>query len=416
MTELEFSRAVSELGGEAYIVGGWVRDYFIGKQAYDKDYVVCGLTPEALITRFGAQPVGRQFPVFLLKIGGAVCEVALARTERKTGRGYLGFEPDFSADTTIEEDLRRRDTKMNSMALRLPDMQLIDPFGGRQDIERGVISATSEHFRDDPVRTLRAARQAAQLGFSIDKATRRMMTLSRDELAEEPAPRILAEMTKALESPRPRRFFEELRDAAVLEAVLPEAAALVGVEQPAAYHHGLDAFEHTMDVLQQTADATSRVETRFAALAHDLGKGKTPRDQWPHHYEHAQLGLEALDEMNARMSLPRTWLKFARFIVEWHMKLPKARRAGSVVRAVNEISRRGLPPHEIKIIIRADKGEIPPFLERYDETLRFLNAARRRQKIPENLPEAERSQWLVMRFATEYARWEREKSPQTSEP
>lgn len=404
LTELEFAQRAADLGGQVYIVGGWVRDFFIGRAAYDKDYVICGLSLEAFLGHFEAQAVGRQFPVFLMKIEGRICEVAFARTERKKGRGYLGFEARFDSSTTIEEDLYRRDTRMNSMAFRLPGMELVDPFGGRHDIAGGLIRATSEHFGDDPVRALRAARQAAQLDFKIDPPTMELMAQCRGELAEEPSERILAEAAKALESPLPARFFEVLRDASILDAAFPELAALVGVEQPLEYHHGLDAFDHTMEVLAQTALQTRRPETRFAALVHDLGKGATPREEWPHHYEHAALGLQVLEAMNRRMTLPRPWMKLARFVVAEHMRIPKLKRAGAVVKLIQEIARKALPPSEIAAVIRADSGKAPDFLERFDFYQNALARARKRLKIPEALPEQERAAWLTMRLAEEYSR------------
>ena len=271
LTEKEFAQKIINLGGQAYIAGGWVRDRCLGRSAHDKDYVVCGLGKETFEDAFSATPVGKQFPVYLLQIDGASREVALARTERKAGHGYHGFETSFTPETTIEEDLFRRDTRMNSMAIRLSDGEFVDPFGGRDDIENHLVQATSFHFRDDPVRALRAARQAAQLGFTVAAGTISLMRDCAAELAQEPSERYFNELLKALQSAKPSVFFETLREADLLSVVFPQLAALCGVEQPALYHHGYDAFEHTMRVLDRTASLSQNEITRFAALVHDLG-------------------------------------------------------------------------------------------------------------------------------------------------
>lgn len=404
MSENEFAERIAALGGQLYVVGGWVRDRLIGRSSEDKDYVVCGLAAETLERKFQVHSVGRQFPVYLLEVGGRLSEVALARTERKTGTGYHGFEAHFSPDTTIEEDLYRRDTRMNSMALRLPGRELIDPFGGRGDIENKIIRATSEHFRDDPVRALRAARQSAQLGFSIETGTVKLMSACRSELTREPGERVFAEMRKALASPRPELFFTALRDAKILDAVFPELAALIGVEQPVFCHRGLDAFAHTMEVLRRTAALSGVAETRFAALVHDLGKGLTPQEDWPHHIGHEARGLAALEQFNGRMTLPRSWHRFARFIIANHMRLPRLRRPGAVVTVIGEMQRGGFDAAEVSAVIRADHGALPDFLRRYCQYAAVLAEERVRLTFPPLLPPRERGRWLNARLADALAR------------
>ncbi|MDY4032103.1 MAG: HD domain-containing protein [Pyramidobacter sp.] len=399
MDENEFAARVAALGGQLYVVGGWVRDRLIGRPAEDRDYVVCGLDAKTFERGFQVRSVGRQFPVYLLEVGGRLSEVALARTERKTGTGYRGFEARFSPDTTIEEDLYRRDTRMNSMAVRLPGGELIDPFGGRGDIENKIIRATSEHFRDDPVRALRAARQSAQLGFSIAPGTVELMTACRGELAREPGERIFAEMRRALASPQPELFFTALRDAGILDAVFPELAALIGVEQPVKYHRGLDAFEHSMEVLRRAAALTRTPQTRFAALVHDLGKGLTPREEWPHHIGHEARGLAALERFNGRMTLPRLWYRFARFIIANHMRLPRLRRPGAIVAVIGEMRRGGFDAAEVAAVIRADRGALPVFLQRYDRYAAVLDEERARLAFPADLPPSQRALWLNARLA-----------------
>jgi len=402
-TEQGFAQKVAALGGEAYIVGGWVRDRLMDRPAHDKDYVVCGLTAETVQNEFGASRVGRDFPVYLLSIDGNMCEVALARTERKSGHGYHGFVAEFSPETTIEDDLFRRDTTMNSLALRLSDGALIDPFGGEADIKAGVIRATSGHFRDDPVRSLRAARQAAQLGFAIEPGTIELMRQCAAELAAEPTERVFAEMRKALSSPQPQAFFTALRKADILAATFPEVAALCGVQQPPAYHHGLDAFEHTMEVLKRTSELSGREETRFAALVHDLGKGLTPCELWPHHYDHPQQGLEALKKLDERMTLPKPWYKFARFVIARHMDIPRTKKLGTIVSVLLQMQRGGFAPSEVAAVIAADHDSVPTWLKHGDQLIAFLTERRKAVEFPPSLPLPERETWLRMKLANALA-------------
>ena len=207
MNESEFFKKIREAGGRGYLAGGAVRDMVMGRAAHDRDYLVCGMLPEEFTALFPeARRAGKSFPVFLLEIGGAVCEVAFARVERKTGRGYTGFEARCGRDITVEQDLVRRDTTINSMAMD-DEGRIIDPYGGAADVGRKIIRATSPaHFAEDPVRALRAARQAAQFGFDIEPATLALMGRCAEELRTEPAERKFAELEKALASPRRRVF------------------------------------------------------------------------------------------------------------------------------------------------------------------------------------------------------------------
>ena len=403
LTEVQFVQKIVSLGGQAYIAGGWVRDNCLGRVAHDKDYVVCGLDKETFESAFSALPTGKQFPVYLIKIDDASREVALARTERKTGRGYHGFEAYFTPSTTIEEDLFRRDTRMNSMAVRLPGGEIVDPFGGRADIENRLVQATSFHFRDDPVRALRAARQAAQLGFSVAPDTIVLMHECAAELALEPPERIFGEMQKALLSPLPSVFFTTLRQAGLLSSTFPELDALCGVAQPLPYHFGLDAFKHTMNVLDRTAALSEHTITRFAALVHDLGKGLTPREQWPHHYDHPSLGLIALGNMNERMPLPKQWFRFASYVIRRHMDIPRAKKIGKIVDYLLEIQKYGFSPTEIAAVITADHNRTPSWLHKADELLRLINEERRAVVFPPQLPLPERSVWLKMVLAGKLA-------------
>ena len=263
MREEEFVKAVEGAGGTVYLVGGWVRDHLKGAKPRDKDFVITGLEREVFAKLFpAASLIGHAFPVYLVEIDGVRSEVSFARRERKSGHGYRGFAVDFGAEVTIEDDLFRRDTRINSMAYRLPAMELIDPYGGRGDLAHRLIRATSHHFSEDPVRALRAARQAAELGFVIEDGTRTLMADCATELEEEPTERIVHELSRALAAPQPSLFFEALAHASLLESVFPEIFALKGKTQPPEYHPEGDAYCHTMQIVDVVARKTQTIEAR----------------------------------------------------------------------------------------------------------------------------------------------------------
>ena len=365
MKEEEFAAKLKAIGAEAYIVGGWVRDYLRGAKPKDKDYMICGCREGDFMRLFPkAVKVGKSFPVYLLRIGGEKCEVAFARRERKQGQGYRGFAVEFGPEVAAEEDLYRRDSTMNSIAVRLSDGAIIDPYGGRTDIEARRIRAVSHHFRDDPVRALRAARQAAELDFVITEETYRYMADCGKELAGEPQERLLEEMKKALSSATPSIFFRVLQRAGLLETAFPEIAALIGKIQPKAFHPEGDAFEHTMLIVDQVARETLSLVARFAGLAHDLGKGATPAEMLPHHYGHESRGLEVLGAWNHRMTLPKDWLKAAAFVISEHMRAPRLEKQGKMARLLLSLPKSGLSVGEFQAIIRADHGSLPDYLEK----------------------------------------------------
>jgi tRNA nucleotidyltransferase (CCA-adding enzyme) len=384
LTEAEFARAVREAGGRAFIVGGWVRDRLRGAAPHDRDYVVTGLAGDVFAAVFGeAKRVGRGFPVYLLEIGGDTCEVAFARRERKTGPGYRGFEISAHPDTSIEDDLYRRDTTMNSMAVSLETGKLIDPYGGERDIERRVIRATSEHFADDPVRALRAARHAAQFGCAIEPGTIRMMQKCREELAFEPGERFTEELRKALGCDAPSVFFRNLKEARILDAAYPQIASLAGTGYDAR-RHPEDAFERAMQVLDGTAAMTSRTEVRFAALA--LG-----------------LGMAALRGWNAATPLPSRWTRCAEFAITECARIQSIGEPYAIASFMERIRNHPLAPDGITAITRADTGGLPPFLERAPELLAAMNEARG-DDIPDGLKGPARGEWLRRRRAESVAR------------
>ena len=394
MREEEFVKAVEGAGGTVYLVGGWVRDHLRGATPRDKDFVITGLEREAFAELFpAASLIGHAFPVYLVEIDGVRSEVSFARRERKSGHGYRGFAVDFGAEVTIEDDLFRRDTRINSMAYRLPAMELIDPYGGRGDLAHRLIRATSHHFSEDPVRALRAARQAAELGFVIDDGTRTLMADCAAELGEEPTERIVHELSRALAAPQPSLFFEALAHASLLESVFPEIFALKGKTQPPQYHPEGDAYCHTMQIVDVVARKTQTIEARFAALVHDIGKGKTPEEMLPHHYGHEQRGLLVLDAWNKRMTLPKAWLMAARFVIKEHMRAPLLKKTGKIADLLLAVEKSGLSFADFRRIICADHGTLPYYLVHGEELLRKMLQVRGTEAPPE-LRGADVGKWL----------------------
>ena len=394
MREEEFVKAVEGAGGTVYLVGGWVRDHLRGATPRDKDFVITGLEREAFAELFPvASLIGHAFPVYLVEIDGVRSEVSFARRERKSGHGYRGFAVDFGAEVTIEDDLFRRDTRINSMAYRLPAMELIDPYGGRSDLAHCVIRATSHHFSEDPVRALRAARQAAELGFVIEDGTRTLMADCAAELEEEPTERIVHELSRALAAPQPSLFFEALAHASLLESVFPEIFALKGKTQPPEYHPEGDAYCHTMQIVDVVARKTQTIEARFAALVHDIGKGKTPEEMLPHHYGHEQRGLLVLDAWNERMTLPKSWLMAAHFVIKEHMRAPFLKKTGKIADLLLAVEKSGLSFADFRRIICADHGTLPYHLVHGEDLLRKMLQVRGTEAPPE-LRGADVGKWL----------------------
>lgn len=289
-----------------YLVGGAVRDRLLGLPPGDRDYVVVGATPQQMLD-LGYKPVGRDFPVFLHPHSGE--EYALARTERKSGRGYRGFVVDTDPAVTLEEDLQRRDFTVNALA-EDSDGQVIDPYGGQADLQARVLRHVGPAFVEDPVRVLRAARfmaRLAPLGFQVAPET---LTLMREmaasgELDALVPERVWQELRKALASERPSAFLATLHQASALASVLPEVDALYGVPQRAEYHPEVDTGVHQQMVCDMAA-RLARGDDRigYAALCHDLGKALTPEDELPRHVMHEQRGVAPVIALSERLKVP----------------------------------------------------------------------------------------------------------------
>ncbi len=294
----------------AYLVGGAVRDALLGREAGDRDFVVIGATPEQMLAA-GYKPAGADFPVFIHPQTGE--EYALARTERKSGRGHRGFTFYAAPEVSLPDDLRRRDLTINAMA-RGEDGDLIDPFGGAADIAAKKLRHVSPAFAEDPLRVLRVARFAAALpDFSIAEETRELMRelAQSGETAELSAERVWRELARGFAAPAPRRMIEILEDCGALAHILPEIAALRGVPERLDYHPEGDTFIHTMMALDAAADLRLSAEEVFAVLLHDTGKAETPAPILPSHHGHEARSAELARRLCARLKTPRRFAELA---------------------------------------------------------------------------------------------------------
>jgi tRNA nucleotidyltransferase (CCA-adding enzyme) len=308
-----------------YLVGGAVRDRLLGLPVRERDWVVVGAEPQEL-ERAGYQAVGRDFPVFLHPQTHE--EYALARRERKVAPGYRGFTTQFSADVTLEEDLRRRDLTINAIA-ESEGGEIIDPYGGHADLAARRLRHVSEAFVEDPVRILRVARFAARfaaLGFRVAPETlelMRRMTAAGEVEALVPE-RVWQESERALGEAQPQVFFETLRECGALAVIFPEIDALFGVPQPPRWHPEIDTGVHVMLSLACAATLGAPGAVRFAALTHDLGKARTPREHWPSHHGHEEAGVPLIEALCERLKVPNAYRELAILAARYHTVVHRA--------------------------------------------------------------------------------------------
>src|SRR5580704_7221635 len=368
---------------QVYLVGGAVRDAMLGMPVRERDWVVVGAS-RAQLLQLGYREVGRDFPVFLHPDSHE--EYALARRERKIAPGYRGFSVEFGPEVTLEQDLARRDLTINAMA-RSADGALIDPYGGKRDIEARTLRHVSDAFIEDPVRVLRVARFAARLaplGFRVAADTLSLMQsmVLRHEVDALVAERVWQETEKALREPAASTFFTVLRDCGALERIYPEIDALFGVPQPAEWHPEIDTGLHTLMVLDQAARLSDDAKVRFAALVHDLGKGTTPRSEWPSHRGHEERSAALIEALAARLRIPGDYRELALIVARYH---------GIVHRALE------LRPKTIlEFMERADAFRRP---ERFAEALLACEADSRGRTGLENEPYPQRAYLLAARDA-----------------
>ena len=314
---------------KVFLVGGAVRDALLGLSGFDRDWLVVGSTPEEMVS-LGYQTVGKDFPVFLHPDTRE--EYALARTERKTARGYKGFSVYAAPDVTLEEDLARRDLTINAIAQDPLTGQIFDPYGGRQDLSHKVLRHVTAAFREDPVRILRIARFAARFpDFSLAPETLALMRAMVDEgevdaLVSE---RVWQEMARGLMGKQPSRMLQVLRACGALQRLLPEVDRLYGVPQRAQYHPEIDTGIHLEMVLDQSARCDATLEVRFACLCHDIGKGTTPADILPRHIGHEQRSVKLLQSICERWRVPVECKELAEVVAREHGNIHQSLEFGA---------------------------------------------------------------------------------------
>ena len=318
---------------EIFLVGGAVRDKLMGMPGKDRDWVVVGGS-EQIMRDQGFQPVGRDFPVFLHPQTHE--EYALARTERKSGKGYTGFECYSGSEVTLEQDLSRRDLTINAMAEHT-DGTLVDPFNGQRDLQEKWLRHVSPAFVEDPLRVLRVARflaRFAHLGFRVAPETNALMQAiaASGELQALTPERVWAETEKALTEPSPWRYFEALRDCGALAVVFPELDRLYGVPQPPKHHPEIDTGIHVMMTLQaamplldaHSVEKSDRIAILFALVCHDLGKGLTPQQDWPSHHGHEDISEHLADKLCQRIRAPNPVKRLAKLVARFHTHCHRA--------------------------------------------------------------------------------------------
>jgi tRNA nucleotidyltransferase (CCA-adding enzyme) len=336
---------------ELFQVGGAVRDALLGRPVHDRDWVVVGATPQQMLDA-GFRPVGSDFPVFLHPQTHE--EYALARTERKSGRGYHGFVFHAAPDVSLEQDLARRDLTINAIA-RAADGRLIDPYGGQADLQARVLRHVSPAFAEDPVRILRVARFAARFtDFTLAPETLALMRamVAAGEVDALVPERVWQEMSRGLMERRPSRMFETLRDSGALARLLPEVERLWGVPQRADYHPEVDTGVHLMMVLDMSARLRAPLTVRYACLGHDLGKGTTPPEVLPRHIGHEERSVRLVRALSERWRVPTDCRELAEVV---------AREHGNVHRSA-ELGGMGL----VRLLERCDAFRKP---QRFDEVL-----------------------------------------------
>ncbi len=375
---------------QTYLVGGAVRDALLGLAVADRDWVVTGATPEEMVAQ-GFLPVGKDFPVFLHPQTKE--EYALARTERKTARGYHGFAFQADPGVTLEEDLARRDLTINSIAAHARQMRawspfdiknavLTDPFGGQADLQRKVLRHVTDAFREDPVRILRVARFSARFAdFSIAPETQQLMREMTDagEVDALVAERVWQELARGLMERTPSRLFEVLRSCGALQKLLPEVDRLWGVPQRADYHPEVDTGVHLMMVLDMSARLAAPLPVRFACLTHDLGKGTTPADVLPRHIGHEERSARLLKDVAARLRVPNDCRELADVVAREHGNIHRSSEfnAAAVVRLLERCDAFRKPARFADVLLACEcdaRGRLGLHDSAYPQRARLLAA------------------------------------------
>ncbi len=369
---------------QIYLVGGAVRDRLLGIPVKDRDWIVVGSTPEEMLDK-GFKAVGKDFPVFLHPETKE--EYALARTERKSGKGYKGFTFHTSVDVTLEDDLQRRDLTINAIA-EDEEGKLIDPYGGEADLKQGMLRHVSAAFVEDPLRVLRIARFAASLGFKIAPETTRLLKeiSETDELDVLVPERVWTETEKALTGKYPARFILVLRSCNALEKLFPEIDALFGVPQPKEYHPEIDTGLHTIMSLNQSVRLSDNPMIRFAVLVHDLGKATTPEKELPHHHGHEARGVKIIDKLCKRYRIPNKYHELASSVSRFHLDCHRIQemKPETILKKLEQLDafRRPERFEQFLIACEADARGRASFEDRdYPQAEYFMNALKAANEI-----------------------------------
>lgn len=352
------AKKINKVGGELYIVGGFVRDIMLNKTPNDKDFCVVGLTHEKFKDIFPeAEIVGKSFGVYMIDDN----EFAFARKERNTGERHKDFKIDYSPNITIEEDLKRRDITINAMAIDILKEEIILKEGTINDLSEGIIKGLVNekgysNFTDDPLRVFRVARFASQLDFNVDNKTVNMMRKQKDTLSSLPKERVFKEFRKALLSNNPQNFFKVLYYADCMQPYFKEIKDLWYVTQPKEYHPEYFTHKHMLQSLEILDDYSNKGYFRFAVLMHDIGKGITPDNELPHHYRHCSEGIDTLAIFTKRLGIPNKWYKAAIISIKEHQRIKewKVMSPGKVVRLFKKIDRSPLSIEEMVDIVEID--------------------------------------------------------------
>lgn len=350
----EIAETIKQNNGTLYLVGGAIRDEIIGKEIYDKDYCITGISKEKFLELFPkAKILGKSFEVFEI----AHMQFALARKETKQGKGHKEFRIETGEKITIEQDLERRDITINAIAKDVLTGEIIDPFNGRNDIKNKTIRKVSDAFKEDPLRVYRVARIAAQTEFEVEKETLKQMENLKEELITLSKERIFIELRKALETKKPSIFFNVLRSANVLEVHFKEIYDLIGSLQPEQYHPEGDSYNHTMIVVDKSTELNEDTAIRFACLVHDLGKGVTPKELYPHHHGHDEKGVKLVENLGNRINVPNLWKAYGKVASKEHMKggIFYKMTPAKKVQFIERIAKTKLGLDGLQIVVIADK-------------------------------------------------------------
>lgn len=351
----DIAQKIASAGGRLYLVGGAVRDSLLGFEPKDKDYCLIGLDSKEVLNLFPeAQYVGKDFSVFLINGN----EVALAKTEGKTGEGYTGFFVDTNK-VSLKEDLRRRDLTINAIAQDVLNEKIIDPFKGQKHLKKGYVKNTSEKFVEDPLRVYRVARFAARYGFDIDEnlvLVCRTMTMTADFLTLSEN-RVFDELKKGLSDKNPDLFIKYLHKLRALKAHFPELDKLASVPEMEEYHVHDNSLDHTILTLKNIKKLNDKPNVRFAMLMHDIGKINTEK-HWPHHYGHDKLGLNILDKIVSKNKFPNKWVRSAQLVIRNHMKMKgwDKLKPGTIVKLFVDIKKSPLSAKDFIDCIKADNS------------------------------------------------------------